>query len=280
MRRPRVAWVREGPRHHAHGLPSAAPGSAHTDSTPAFSTRVPLLCCGAVTRARFSTQDAYDCYKSRGVYEGGKSDYASFETLPLAHTDNHMWHHLVMTTKGHGKGMNMFIDGKLEATMPRGLDCENEVAGCVGLLKYSTIDGVRRPYSDPAYFFNAAGAGGDPIDPVGDIRLCGRQIGGAITNSLSHTGDEDFAQFDPRRYFRGQVAHFALWDSPLSQHQVSALLEEYRQKYLLPLGYNTTLAVVEAEKASLQAEKASLQVEVAQLQAQLLQSATIRMVFV
>jgi hypothetical protein len=58
--------------------------------------------------------------------------------------------------------MNMFIDGKLEATMPRGLDCENEVAGCVGLLKYSTIDGVRRPYSDPAYFFNAAGAGGDP----------------------------------------------------------------------------------------------------------------------
>ena len=167
------------------------------------------------------------------MYEGGKSDYASFETLPLAHTDNHMWHHLVMTTKGHGKGMNMFIDGKLEATMPRGLDCENEVAGCVGLLKYSTIDGVRRPYSDPAYFFNAAGAGGDPIDPVGDIRLCGRQIGGAITNSLSHTGDEDFAQFDPRRYFRGQVAHFALWDSPLSQHQVNALLEEYQHLYLM-----------------------------------------------
>ena len=139
----------------------------HTDSTPAistcaFSTRVPLLCCGAVTRARFGTQDAYDCYRSRGVYEGGKRDSASFETLPLAHTDNHMWHHLVMTTKGHGKGMNMFIDGKLEATMPRGLDCENEVAGCVGLLKYSTIDGVRRPLSDPAYFFNAAGAGGDP----------------------------------------------------------------------------------------------------------------------
>ena len=150
-----------------------------------------------------------------------------------------------MTTKGHGKGMDMYIDGKLEATMPRGLNCENEAAGCVGLDK---------GMDDPARYFNAAGAGGEPIDPVGDIRLCGRQIGGAITNSLSHTGDEDFAQFDPRRYFRGQVAHFALWDSPLSQHQVSALLEEYRQKYLLPLGYNTTLAVVEAEKASLQAE--------------------------
>merc|ERR1719272_1995944 len=133
-----------------------------------------------------------------------------------------MWHHLVMTTKGHGKGMNMFIDGKLEATMPRGLNCENEVTGCVG---------ISRNMDDPARYFNALGTGGEPIDPKGDIRLCGRQIGGAVTNDLSHTGDEDFAQFDPRRYFRGQVAHFALWDSPLSQHQVSALLEEYRELY-------------------------------------------------
>ena len=168
--------------------------------------------------------DAYDCYRRRGAYEGGKSDSASFETLPLAHTDNHLWHHLVMTTKGHGKGMNMFIDGKLEATMPRGLNCENEVTGCVGLNK---------GMDDPARYFNAMGAGGEPIDPKGDIRLCGRQIGGSVTNSLSHTGDEDFAQFDPRRYFRGQVAHFALWDSPLSQHQVSALLEEYQHMYLM-----------------------------------------------
>ena len=155
---------------------------------------------------------------------GGKRDSASFETLPLAHTDNHLWHHLVMTTKGHGKGMNMFIDGKLEATMPRGLNCENEVTGCVGLNK---------GMDDPARYFNAMGAGGEPIDPKGDIRLCGRQIGGSVTNDLSHTGNEDFAQFDPRRYFRGQVAHFALWDSPLSQHQVSALLEEYQHMYLM-----------------------------------------------
>ena len=168
--------------------------------------------------------DAYDCYKSRGAYAGGKKDSASFETLPLAHTDNHLWHHLVMTTKGHGKGMDMYIDGKLEATMPRGLNCENEAMGCVGLNK---------GMDDPAKYFNAMGAGGEPIDPVGDIRLCGRQIGGSVTNSLSHTGDEDFAQFDPRRYFRGQVAHFALWDSPLSQHQVSALLEEYQHMYLM-----------------------------------------------
>lgn len=171
-----------------------------------------------------TNQDAWDCYRSQGAYAGGKRDSASFETLPLAHTDNHLWHHLVMTTKGHGKGMNMFIDGKLEATMPRGLNCDNEATGCVGLNK---------GMDDPARYFNAMGAGGEPIDPKGDIRLCGRQIGGSVTNSLSHTGDEDFAQFDPRRYFRGQVAHFALWDSPLSQHQVSALLEEYQHMYLM-----------------------------------------------
>eukprot|EP00964_Phaeocystis_antarctica_P165069 scaffold144373_cov142-Phaeocystis_antarctica.AAC.1 len=68
--------------------------------------------------------------------------------------------------------------------MPRGLNCENEVTGCVGLNK---------GMDDPARYFNALGAGGEPIDPKGDIRLCGRQIGGSVTNSLSHTGDEDFA---------------------------------------------------------------------------------------
>jgi hypothetical protein len=131
----------------------------------------------------------------------------------------------VLTTKGHGKGMNMFIDGKLEAAHPRGLNCEHEVGGCVGLDKGN---------SDPSRYVNANGVGGDPIDPAGDMRLCGRQIGGAITNDLAHTGDVDFAQFDPRRYFHGQVAHFAVWDSPLSHHQVNALLKEYRHMYHLP----------------------------------------------
>ena len=107
--------------------------------------------------------------------------------------------------------MDMYIDGKLEATHPRGLNCEHEVGGCIGLDKGN---------SDPSRFVNANGVGGEPIDPVGDMRLCGRQIGGAIT-----------AQFDPRRYFHGQVAHFALWDSPLSHHQVNALFEEYRELY-------------------------------------------------
>jgi hypothetical protein len=143
----------------------------------------------------------------------------------LSFTDNHNWHHLVLTTKGHGKGMNMFIDGKLEAAHPRGLNCEHEVGGCVGLDKGN---------SDPSRYVNANGVGGDPIDPAGDMRLCGRQIGGAITNDLAHTGDVDFAQFDPRRYFHGQVAHFAVWDSPLSHHQVNALLKEYRHMYHLP----------------------------------------------
>ena len=190
---------------------------AHTHTCP--------CCYGLVTSSVFSAQDAWDCYRSQGAYAGGKSDSASFETLPLGFTDNGHWHHLVLTTKGHGKGMNMYIDGKLEATHPRGLNCEDEAGGCIGL---------DRGGSDPSRYFNANGVGGEPIDPVGDMRLCGRLIGGAITNTLSHTGDEDVADFDPLRYFHGQVAHFAVWDSPLSHHQVNALLEEYRLMYRLP----------------------------------------------
>ena len=41
----------------------------------------------------------------------------------------------MLTTKGHGKGMDMYIDGKLEATHPRGLNCEQEAGGCIGLNK-------------------------------------------------------------------------------------------------------------------------------------------------
>ena len=164
------------------------------------------------------TQDAWACYRSA-------KDSASFETLPLSFTDDGHWHHLVLTTKGYGKGMDMYIDGKLEATHPRGHGCEKEVTGCVGLDKGN---------SDPSIYRNAFGIGGEPIDPAGDMRLCGRQIGGAITNDLGHTGDEEAAEYDHRRYFRGQVGHFAVWDAPLSQNQVTSLLAEYRKMYLLP----------------------------------------------
>ena len=162
------------------------------------------------------------------------------ETNTLADTDNFMWHHLVLTTKGHGKGMNMYIDGQLEAASPRGLNCANEAGGCIGRRRSGVDDG-----------YHANGFGGDPMDPVGDLRLCGRQIGGAITNDLDHTGDEDAAEYDPRRYFHGQVAHFAVWDSPLTQHQVSALLEEYRRVYNMPSGSEQPSDTAWEDKASL-----------------------------
>merc|ERR1719174_3250876 len=177
-------------------------------------------------------------------------DSASFETNKLAFTDNHNWHHLVLTTKGHGKGMDMYIDGKLEAKSPRGVNCENEVGGCIGLDKGN---------SDPSRYVNANGVGGDPIDPVGDMRLCGRQIGGAITNDLTHTGDVDFAQFDPRRYFHGQVAHFAVWDSPLSHHQVNALLEEYRELYNMKYRNPVVLTMTASGSPDDYADTSSLQ---------------------
>ena len=162
------------------------------------------------------------------------------ETNTLADTDNFMWHHLVLTTKGHGKGMNMYIDGQLEAASPRGLNCAKEAGGCIGRYRSGVDDG-----------HHANGFGGDPMDPVGDLRLCGRQIGGAITNDLDHTGDADAAEYDPRRYFHGQVAHFAVWDSPLTQHQVNALLEEYRRVYNMPSGSEQPSDTAWEDKASL-----------------------------
>ena len=151
-------------------------------------------------------------------------DSASFETKPLAHTDNQLWHHLVLTTKLAGKGMDMYIDGVLEAAHP--YDCTSN--GCVGLDKGN---------SDLEIYVNAAGAGGNPIFPEGNMRLCGRQKGGSVWNA-DYEIHEDEATFDDRRYFRGQVAHFAVWDSALSQRQVEALFEEYMLQYQMT-GHDT-----------------------------------------
>jgi len=155
------------------------------------------------------------------------SHSASFETLPLSHTDNHNWHNLVLTTNSAGKGLNMYIDGKLEARSPY---CTSALdSSCLGLNKKTDLP---LGYSDPSNL-NHLGVGGGPIDPEGPMRLCGRQKGGAVWHA-SHEIPEDIATFDPKRYFRGQVAHFALWNSALSQAQVKAMISEYAFLYDLP----------------------------------------------
>ena len=67
-----------------------------------------------------------------------------------------------------------------------------------------------------------------PFDPVGPIRLCGR---------------EKADGWDPERYFLGKVAHFAIWDSALTSEQVQALNAAYDQAYP-PITVNFTAVYV------------------------------------
>jgi len=146
--------------------------------------------------------------------------------VPLAFTDNHLWHFLTLTTKGPGKkGMNLYIDGVLEADAPRTCS-QTTPKTCIGIDRCSSGCAGDPPGS----------SGGDPIDPVGEIRLCGRQKGGAVWNALYQIHPDD-AEFDPKRYFRGKVAHIGLWNVSFSANQVQALLTEYRNQYNLP-GYS------------------------------------------
>ena len=43
--------------------------------------------------------------------------------------------------------------------------------------------------------------------------------------------DAEETNYDPRRYFRGKVAHFSVWNSALSQDQVNDLHKSYVDKY-------------------------------------------------
>merc|ERR1712039_866951 len=111
--------------------------------------------------------------------------------------DDGNWHHLVLTTREDGyKGYNVYVDGILDASSPAG-----------------------EGHSNPADSEIWLAAGGDPIDPIGPIRLCGRE-------------KED--RFDDRRYFRGQVAHFSVWNSALSHLDVAKLNVLYTNEYGLP----------------------------------------------
>ena len=132
--------------------------------------------------------------------------------------DNGLWHHLVLTTRPDGqKGYDQYLDGVLRAASPY-------------------VEGVGRDkgYGDPMTHYNALGVGGQPIDPEGNIRLCGREKPKTWQSEqreglVPPTPDE--SEFDPRRYFRGKVAHFSVWNTALSQGQVNDLHKSYVDKY-------------------------------------------------
>jgi hypothetical protein len=157
-------------------------------------------------------QGAYDCWQS------GRTN-AETETEPaIRDYDNGLWHHLVLTTRPDGqKGYNQYLDGVLRSASP--------YAPGVGKDK-----GYSEPYNaaDNTGWRNYLGVGGSPIDPVGDIRLCGRN---RPVSWADQEADPFEAQYDPRRYFRGKVAHFSVWNSALSQDQVNDLHKSYVDRY-------------------------------------------------
>ena len=155
--------------------------------------------------------DAEACYKS-GMTSG------STDTDPaIRDYDNGLWHHLVLTTRPDGKkGYDQYLDGVLRAASP-------------------FVEGVGfdKGYADPS-FLNHLGVGGQPIDPVGDIRLCGREKPATWSQDQKDglaPATPEASEFDPKRYFRGKVAHFSVWGSALSQGQVNELHKSYVDKY-------------------------------------------------
>jgi len=124
--------------------------------------------------------------------------------------DNGEWHQLVLTTRPDGqKGYNTYVDGTLRSSSP-----------------YVDGIGLDKGYGNSSKYVNWAGVGGEPIDPIGPIRLCGRKKPAAWSD-----GAEDEAAWDPKRYFRGQVAHFSVWDSALSQEQITELNSMFINQY-------------------------------------------------
>ena len=79
--------------------------------------------------------------------------------------------------------------------------------------------------------------GGDPIDPLGTMRFCGRLTG-------FHSGDlytpdtvsswkdiTDNAGWHKNRYFLGKLAHASFYSTAMSQTQVQALYQSYLDQY-------------------------------------------------
>ena len=160
------------------------------------------------------------CWRQRDPATGESLDNAvktsaSTDTASaIRDYDNGLWHHLVLTTRPDGqKGYNQYLDGVLRAASP-----------------YVEGVGLDKGYGDPSYA-NHMGVGGSPIDPAGYIRLCGRKKPSTWKDMMDDESDAEVAVYDPKRYFRGKVAHFSVWNSALSQDQVNDLHKSYVDRY-------------------------------------------------
>ena len=155
-----------------------------------------------------SCKDVSSC---RGQVSGGSTDTAG----DVRDTTNGLWHHYLLTTRPDGAdGYNVYIDGVLRAADPY-------IEGVGG----DRNDFRDRPANPPDGLPGWQTTGGDPTDPVGPIRLCGRAKPG------SWVGRSDPWIWDERRYFLGKVAHFAVWDHSMTAEQAVALHNAYTSKY-------------------------------------------------
>jgi hypothetical protein len=108
------------------------------------------------------------------------------------------WHMITLTTNSTGsKGFITFLDGVARGSTP-----------------YAGFGQNNNEADEPQN-------GGDPIDPVGPIRLCGREKPGDWTG-------ESGRKFDDRRYANVELAHFSVYSGAMTAAQV----EELRQAYL------------------------------------------------
>ena len=86
----------------------------------------------------------------------------------------------------------------------------------------------------------AATHGGDPIDPVGPMRLCGRIQNRPGDSGLTqgHWGAQNVngtLGMHPDRYFMGKVAHASFFSHAMTKEQVNALMASYVKQYNLPV---------------------------------------------
>jgi hypothetical protein len=115
------------------------------------------------------------------------------------------WHMLTITTNTDGtKGFAFYIDGVNRAALPMQPGVGNGDRGV-------------RNYGYEGYPIN----GGDPIDPEGPFRFCGRETPGDWTG-------EHAVQFQDHRYSHVQLAHFSVYGEAMTGAQI----EELRQAYV------------------------------------------------
>ena len=173
-------------------------------------TAAPVIACSRADTLSDPNSSHYsgnpNCWQvssCRGQVSGGSTDT---EDLPQVH--NTLWHQYLVTTRPDGgEGYNVYIDGVLRAADP--------------YIQGVGIDRVNRNGQWQT-------TGGGPTDPIGPIRLCGRAKPGAWVGSTRPV------IWDPRRYFLGKVAHFAVWDAAMTQAQVVALHNSYVTLFNLP----------------------------------------------